>query len=140
MVRIGFGDSRHATKTISGYCHYGYRLSPDTSELIITRRGGFYFGVYSYHYATISNAGTIGVGDSGNFPSRGVYLPQGGEIINGPTGLIAGRFAAEGEAGARVRSIRRPRAMAADSSFMGALTGSLGDSSAIHRLSALPER
>ncbi|HXV01046.1 MAG TPA: hypothetical protein VG166_11155 [Caulobacteraceae bacterium] len=90
------------TRTISGYYSNSYDISSNVSQLQITARGGFYRGVTSYHYATISNAGRLGVGASVGFYSKGVYVEAGGEIINSPTGYIAGRYGVVGEAVTRV--------------------------------------
>ncbi|MBA3812609.1 MAG: hypothetical protein H0X27_13400 [Caulobacteraceae bacterium] len=77
------------TKTISTYVAGGYDLSPSYSELDITTKGGVGgSGVYSDHFATISNFGTI----NETTDHYGIHLKVGGNVFNQPTGLVQGNI------------------------------------------------
>ena len=77
-------------KTLSTYAASGYTLSPSYSELDITATGGVGgSGVYSDHFATLSNAGTIHTSAA---YGRGVILTVGGVVINRAGGYIDGHY------------------------------------------------
>lgn len=72
------------TKTISTYVAGFYSLSPSYSELDITKTGGVQ-SLYSDHFATISNAGTI---DGALTANIAVALHVGGVVIKRRSGYI----------------------------------------------------
>ncbi|MBA3812472.1 MAG: hypothetical protein H0X27_12665 [Caulobacteraceae bacterium] len=76
--------------TLSTYAASGYTLSPSYDELDITATGGVGgSGVYSNHFATLSNAGTI---HNSAAYGRGVVLTVGGVVINRAGGYIDGHY------------------------------------------------
>ncbi|MBA3812717.1 MAG: hypothetical protein H0X27_13940, partial [Caulobacteraceae bacterium] len=79
------------TKTISTYIPAGYILSSSYDDLKITRTGGVGgFGVFSDHYAVISNFGTINETTALVSSYVGLSLAAGGVVFNQKTGFIGG--------------------------------------------------
>lgn len=90
------------TKTLSTYAAGGYVLAPSYSELDITKTGGVGgSGVYTGHFATISNFGTINSTTTTGIAIGILFGPTsgGGVVINRAGGYIGGYDAVFSDAG-----------------------------------------